>query len=257
MEKITYAYAESENLTAIEQLLEECELPYQDVVNHLSHFFIAKKDGKLIGVIGLEIMSTMGLIRSLAVSPSFRGKGIAIELYIRILAYAHLIKGIKKLYLLTLTAEGFFTKLGFEKIDRNNVPDAIQSTEEFRSLCPATAVCMVKKIENEPHYYPREILRLNPDVAGAAMWAVALKNTMFTYFEIAPNSRFELHHHESEQITMVLEGKLFFESGNQVISVGKGEVIALPSNIPHAAHTTDEAVKAVDAWSPVREKYRK
>lgn len=256
MEKIIYRYAESENLPAIEQLLMKCKLPHQDVVNHLSHFVIAKQDEKLIGVIGLEVMNTMGLVRSLAVTPSFRGKGIATGLYSRILAYAHL-KGITVLYLLTLTAEGFFSKLGFNKIERNAVPDSIQSTEEFRSLCPATAVCMVKNIENEPHYYPREILRVHPDVSGAAMWAVALKNTMVTYFEIAPNSRFELYHHKSEQITMVLEGKLFFESGDKLIAVGKGEVIALPSNIPHAAYTMDEAVKAVDAWSPVREKYKK
>jgi len=256
MEEIIYTYAVLENLTAIEQLLMECELPYQDVVNHLAHFVVAKKHENLIGVIGLEVMSTMGLVRSLAVSPSFRGKRIAKELYSRILAYAHL-KGINELHLLTLTAEGFFAKLGFEKIERDKTPTEIQATEEFQSFCPATAVCMVKNIENEPHYYPREILRLNPDVPGAAMWAVALKNTMFTYFEIAPNSRFELHYHESEQITMVLEGKLFFESGNKVISVGKGEVIALPSNISHAAYTTDEAVKAVDAWSPVREKYNR
>ncbi len=255
MEKFAYSFADLEDLKGIEQLLIECELPSQDVVNHLSHFVVAKQDKKLIGVIGLEVMNTMGLVRSLAVSPSFRGKAIAKDLYSRILAYAHL-KGINELYLLTLTAEGFFSKFGFKKVARSNVPNAIQSTEEFRSLCPATAVCMVKNIENEPHYYPREILRLHSDIPGAAMWAVALKNTMFTYFEMAPNSHFELHHHESEQITMVLEGKLFFKSENKVISVGKGEVIALPSNIPHAAYTTGEAVKAVDGWSPVRDKYK-
>lgn len=256
MEKISYTYAESENLDKIVRLLSECELPHQDVANHLSHFVVAKKDGKLIGVIGLEVLDTIGLVRSLAVSATFRGKGIAKALYSRIEAYAHL-KGLKELHLLTLTAEGFFSKFGFNKIERNHVPAVIQTTEEFRSLCPATAICMVKNIENEPHYYSREILRLNADVPGAAMWAVALKNTMFTYFEIAPNSRFEVHRHESEQITMVLEGKLFFESGDKVIAVGKGEVIALPSNIPHAAYTTDKAVKAVDAWSPVRDKYKK
>lgn len=56
---------------------------------------------------------------------------------------------------------------------------------------------------------------------------------------------------------MALEGKLFFEIANKVISVGKGEVIASPSNIPHVVYTTNEAVKAVDAGSPVREKYKK
>jgi quercetin dioxygenase-like cupin family protein len=40
------------------------------------------------------------------------------------------------------------------------------------------------------------------------------------------------------------------------ICVKKGEIIAIPSNIPHAAFTTESTVKAVDAWSPIMEKYR-
>ena len=105
-------------------------------------------------------------------------------------------------------------------------------------------------------YYPREQLRLQADVEGAKMWAVALEKTMFTYFEVEPHSRFERHDHESEQITMVLEGALFFEVDSGVIRVGAGEVIALPSFVPHAVFTQDEPAKAVDAWSPVREMYK-
>lgn len=105
-------------------------------------------------------------------------------------------------------------------------------------------------------YYPREQLRLQPDVEGTRMWAVTLEKTMLTYFEVEPHSRFERHDHESEQITMVLEGVLYFEVDNGVIGVGPGEVIALPSFVPHAVFTRDEPVKALDAWSPVREEYK-
>ena len=80
---------------------------------------------------------------------------------------------------------------------------------------------------------------------------------MLTYFEVQAHSRFESHQHESEQITLVLEGELFFETGGQVIAVKAGEVIALPSNVPHAVFTREHAVRAVDAWSPVREDYRR
>jgi len=41
------------------------------------------------------------------------------------------------------------------------------------------------------------------------MWAVALEKTMLTYFEIESNSKFDMHSHTSEQITMVLEGNYF------------------------------------------------
>lgn len=109
---------------------------------------------------------------------------------------------------------------------------------------------------NKVHYFPRGSLKLESDVQGAKMWGVSLDKTMLTYFEVEPHCRFEKHHHESEQITFVLEGELFFEVPEETICVKQGEVIAIGSNIPHAAFTTDNAVKAVDAWSPVMEKYK-
>lgn len=147
MEKITFSFADSEDLQAVEQLLLDCELPYQDVAHHLSHFILAKDEAQLVGVIGLEIFDKVGLLRSLAVSGTHRGKGLAKTLYAHLVAFAQS-QGIEKLYLLTLTAEGFFTKLGFSKIGRETTPISIQGTEEFRSLCPDTAVCMVKAIES-------------------------------------------------------------------------------------------------------------
>lgn len=106
-------------------------------------------------------------------------------------------------------------------------------------------------------FFPKESLHLNEDVPGARQWAVALENTMLTYFEVDPHSNFETHRHESEQITMVLEGQLFFEQSGEIFGVKAGEVIAIPSNAPHRVFTREEPVKAVDAWSPVMEKYKK
>ncbi len=89
------------------------------------------------------------------------------------------------------------------------------------------------------------------DVEGARMWGVALDKVMLTYFCVRPNTRWETHRHESEQITLVLKGELFFDVGDDVISVKQGEAIAIPSNLPHAAYTGGGCVEAVDAWSPV------
>jgi quercetin dioxygenase-like cupin family protein len=87
------------------------------------------------------------------------------------------------------------------------------------------------------------------------MWAVSLARTMLTYFEVAPQSRFEPHSHESEQITMVLTGELFFEVDGVVHGIKAGEVIAIPSSVPHAVWTAALPATAVDAWSPVMAKY--
>ncbi|HEY6873201.1 MAG TPA: cupin domain-containing protein [Geobacteraceae bacterium] len=111
--------------------------------------------------------------------------------------------------------------------------------------------------QHEMRYYPKERLRLADDVPGTRQWAVFLDRTMLTYFEVDPHSRFESHTHESEQITMVLEGVLYFEQGEKIVGVKAGEVIAIPANAPHAVFTQEAAVRAVDAWSPVMDTYRK
>jgi len=232
----------------------DCSLPDQDAHEHLEHFIVAKDCHELVGVIGLQVSGRIGLLRSLAVQSGYRNQGIGKALYERLVGYAHL-RGITKLYLLTLTAQEYFSKLGFEKTDRAAVPPEVSETAEFRELCPSTAVCFAKEIGKEARYFPKEALRLQPDIPGARMWAVALERTMLTYFEVDPHSRFERHSHESEQITMVLKGELFFEMDERVVRVQAGEVIAIPSSVPHAVFTKELSVEAVDAWSPLIGKY--
>ncbi len=105
--------------------------------------------------------------------------------------------------------------------------------------------------EDEVRHYSLDALPLETDATGARYWGVSLRRTMLTYFEVPVDCRFEEHQHESEQITHVLEGELFFELGGRTIRVGPGEVIAIPSGVRHAVFTRSLAARAVDAWSPV------
>ena len=254
MSDIQFRFASISDKHAVEQLLTALDLPHNDIDQHLAHFILAESNKKLIGVIGVDAYGSIGLLRSLGVGEKNQKSGLGTALTSRMLAYARTL-GIKKLYLLTLTAEHFFSNKNFTKIERSKVPDVIKSTTEFSSLCPGTAICFFKSIENEILHYPHDVLNMKPVVSGASMWAVSLTNTMFTYFEIEPNSSFEKHQHQNEQITYILEGELFFEFDNNTICAKKGDVITIPSNIFHAAYTKDKSVRAVDAWSPVMEKY--
>jgi amino-acid N-acetyltransferase len=157
VEEIQFTFSDLDEADSIKKLLNECSLPDEDIVNHLPHFIVAKGGHDLIGVIGLEVYDKVGLLRSLAVREAYREKGIAKSLYARLLAYAHL-QGIEELFLLTNTAEVFFSKIGFKKVDRDNAPDPIKATKEFQSLCPSTAVCMAKKIDKDAQYYPEVAL---------------------------------------------------------------------------------------------------
>lgn len=64
-----------------------------------------------------------------------------------------------------------------------------------------------------------------------------------------------MHNHESEQITYVLEGELYFKTNTETICVKAGETIAIPSNLRHGAFTKEKALKAVDAWSLINSNY--
>jgi amino-acid N-acetyltransferase len=239
---------------SIAGLLNEAGLPSADISKHLDDFLVAVQKNIIVGTIGLEIYGYLALLRSLVVAPSFKNRGIGRMLYERMVAYARL-NGVREVFLLTTTADRLFRKMGFQEVVRSELPEVIRETHEFKHLCPASALCLAKRIDNETFHVPKEILRLRENVPGANMWAVALERAMFTYFEIAPHTRFDMHKHESEQITFILEGELFFEIEDRTIRVGPGEIIAIPSNAPHAAYAESEHVRAVDAWAPVRKEF--
>ena len=59
------------------------------------------------------------------------------------------------------------------------------------------------------------------------------------------------HHHESEQITYILEGALKFELEGQEVIVRKGQVLRIPSNAPHRAVALEDTLD-LDIFSPIR-----
>jgi len=62
------------------------------------------------------------------------------------------------------------------------------------------------------------------------------------------------HQHENEQITYVLDGALRFhlgENGDQQVDVRSGEVLTIPSNLPHTAEALEDTLD-VDVFSPPR-----
>jgi amino-acid N-acetyltransferase len=111
-------------------------------------FVVGKSDGIIVGVIGLEVCGRFALVRSMAVEPAFRSRGIARELNALIFGLAQRL-GVDELFLLTLTASDYFARLGFQKINRDDVPESIQATNEFGRLCPRTAVCMMKRVSKQ------------------------------------------------------------------------------------------------------------
>ena len=125
-------------------LLQAQELPFADISDeHLENFFYIGSDDSPTGLVGLELYGANALLRSLVVGESARSKGLGSRLTKHAEQYAAS-KGVRSIHLLTTTAEAFFKRLGYERIDRSRVPPSIERTREFASLCPASSAFMAK-----------------------------------------------------------------------------------------------------------------
>ncbi len=145
MNRLSFRVAVLGDLAQIQQLLKDSKLPFEDVAEHLADFVVAEDGQNMIGVAGLEIYGKAGLLRSVAVTESHRSKGIGSLLYDHIVSQAQK-KGLHELSLLTTTAERFFGRKGFRKVEGDAIPQYVNSTKEYQIFCATTAVCMRKEI---------------------------------------------------------------------------------------------------------------
>lgn len=63
-----------------------------------------------------------------------------------------------------------------------------------------------------------------------------------------------MHAHESEQMTYVLQGVLKFLVGGDEITVREGEVLRIPSGVPHQAEALEDTFE-LDVFSPPRQEW--
>jgi len=153
MADISFGAATLADLPAIRSLLERCDLPTRDLQRErLEHFIVCRASDQLAGVVGIDTVGELGLLRSLAVAPELRGRQLAHGLWGRAHddAIGH---GVRRLYLLTTTAERLFARWGFRRVSREVVPDAVQTMEEFTSLCPSSAVVMTLELTSASGHY--------------------------------------------------------------------------------------------------------
>jgi amino-acid N-acetyltransferase len=135
--------ARPEDFEAIARLLGDHELPLDGLREHLATTLVARDAGALVGSAALEVYEDGALLRSVAVAPGRRHSGLGQTLVNASIDLART-RGIPALYLLTTTAERYFPRFGFERIDRGDVPAGVQRSVEFTSACPSSAIVMRK-----------------------------------------------------------------------------------------------------------------
>jgi quercetin dioxygenase-like cupin family protein len=94
---------------------------------------------------------------------------------------------------------------------------------------------------------------MDKEVMNERIWRKVITGdkAMVAQVFIAKGAVVPEHHHESEQITYILTGALQFEIEGRQIVVSAGQVLRIPSNVPHRAVALEDTLD-LDIFSPIR-----
>lgn len=134
------------SVDAAKALLTTAGLPTDDLPERLDHFLACGDPSDPDGIVGLEIFGENALLRSLVVNGKKRGSGLGRALVAAIETRAA-DRNVRRIFLLTDTAEDFFTALGYEHADRQTAPEPVRDSRQFSELCPSSAAFMEKDLE--------------------------------------------------------------------------------------------------------------
>ena len=97
---------------------------------------------------------------------------------------------------------------------------------------------------------PKEALK--PDLARRL---ISTERMMLAHVYLDKGCIVPKHSHENEQLTYILEGTLRFwlgEDESEVVDVSAGEVLHIPSHLPHSAEALEDTLD-VDIFCPPRQ----
>ena len=136
--------ASQNSFSAAIELLKQNDLPTEDITPG-TQLFVVEEDDEVIATVAVEYDYNDALLRSLSVSEAKRGAGVGAELVSFIEDYVGR-QGVENIYLLTTSAADFFSKRGYQLIDRDNVPEFIRKTKEYSVICASSSTLMKKEI---------------------------------------------------------------------------------------------------------------
>lgn len=133
------------DLPVVRHLVAEAGLPL-DGLEDAVHVLLALVGADVVGCVALELHggddAPIFLLRSAAVAPDWRGRGVGRALTAAALQRVDAAHG--EVALLTETAAEYFPQFGFRAIDRAALPAALADSAELRGACPASARAFVR-----------------------------------------------------------------------------------------------------------------
>lgn len=137
-----------ETVTAdrVVDLLTLCGLQTHDLIATMpTRWWGVRVDGMWVACVGLETQGGVGWLRSLAVLPPWRGRGLASVLCRHLEVWAEQ-GGLSAVYLLTTQAQPWFAARGYKAMPRAQAPEVLNGFRQFVDTCPAHATLMSRAL---------------------------------------------------------------------------------------------------------------
>ncbi|MDO8615615.1 MAG: GNAT family N-acetyltransferase [Dehalococcoidia bacterium] len=125
--------ARPEDIPAIEALLTAEWLPPFQIREFLETFWVLDEEGRVLGAAGLEDYGEAGVIRSVVVHPSARGRRLG-DLLSRTAIGEARRRGLQRLYLFTGDKAPFWRRFGFEPCTMADFEPAARRSWQFVAI---------------------------------------------------------------------------------------------------------------------------
>lgn len=130
----------------VDRLVAGAGLPLDDIDRCRAHQLVVREGDAIVGTAALEVRGEDAILRSVAVAPSHRGRGLG-DVLVRAAIERAREQRLRGLYLLTETAADFFPRFGFERSRRQDAPEAILASAEYCTVCGSSAVAMTLDLQ--------------------------------------------------------------------------------------------------------------
>ena len=134
-------HASPDDWSEVAALLKRCGLPADDTQDSIEAFHVALDKDRIIGCAAAEQGGRSIVVRSAAVDPIYRDRGVASRLIETLLLRARG-TGAHEAYLLSTTAPSYFARWGFSLFPAEKAPAEVRASMVFRSAERTSALCM-------------------------------------------------------------------------------------------------------------------
>ena len=91
---------------------------------------------------------------------------------------------------------------------------------------------------------------------GVTIQTATAERMQMSIVEMQPHAIVEAHSHPNEQVGMVLAGRALFIVGEEQKTLGPGDLYRIPGGMIHRVVASEEGLRALDIFTPVRDEYR-